>query len=209
MTEPAAPLHNASTTLPSLASSLEAGIYRNKRTSEDLYKRALIGPVFYLLGCVLILAIAGYHHRWPLYSALPIVAFLVLWVLRYRHRPPAPGSSAEAYTLWTREQWFLQHLGSAVWGVIPAIVGWMQLRPDSTVMVAVIATVAFGTAASQAFALHPAQARITILMLMLPSAAVFALPRLDLASTGLTLFIYTFYLMANLKRSASEYAQQV
>ncbi|MFZ6647706.1 GGDEF domain-containing protein [Undibacterium sp. TJN25] len=204
MTESAAHL-----TTPPMAPLLEASAYRNKRTSEDLYKRALIGPVFYLLGCVLILAIAGYHHRWPLYSALPIAAFLLLWVLRYRHRPPAPGASAEAYTLWKREQWFLLHLGSVVWGVIPAIVGWMQMRPDSTVMVAAIATVAFGTAASQAFALHPAQARITILVLMLPAAAVFALPQLDLASTGITLFIYTFYLMANLKRSASEYAQQV
>ena len=192
-----------------MAQAQEADHYRNKRTCGDLYQRALIGPVFYLIGCLLILAITGYQHRWPLLSALPIAAFLLLWLLRYRHRPPLPDAAAGKYAQWKREQWLLQHLGSVVWGVISALVGWQQGRPDSAVMVAAISTVAFGTAASQAFAMHPAQARITILMLMLPSAIVFALPALDLASTGLTLFIYTFYLMANLKRSANEYAQQV
>ncbi len=194
---------------PTPVSTPEADNYRNKRTCEDLYQRALIGPVFYLIGCVLILAIAGYHRQWPLYSALPLAAFVLLWILRYRHRPPPPNSSAEAYATWKRQQWRLQHVGSIVWGIIPALVGWQQGHPDSAVMVAVISTVAFGTAASQAFAVHPSQARVTILILMLPTAIVYALPALDLGSTAITLFIYTFYLMANLKRSAKEYAQQV
>ncbi|GGC64372.1 GGDEF domain-containing protein [Undibacterium terreum] len=192
-----------------IAPTLEADNYRAKRTCEDLYKRALIGPIFYLLGCALILAIAGYQRQWPLLSALPIVAFLLLWVLRYRHRAPVPGSPTEKYAHWKRRQWLLLHLGSMVWGAVPAIVGWLEGSPDSAVMVAVISTVAFGTAASQAFAMHPPQARITMLALMMPTAIVYVSPRLDLASTGITLFIYTFYLMANLKRSANEYAQQV
>ncbi|MES2073943.1 MAG: GGDEF domain-containing protein [Pseudomonadota bacterium] len=189
--------------------ALEAEHYKNRRACEDLYKRALIGPVFYLIACALILAITGYHRQWPLLAGLPVAVFLLLWWLRYRHRPPAKDAAAEQYTEWMRGQWRLIHVGSVVWGVIPALVGWQQGSPDSAVMVAAISTVAFGTAASQAFAMHPGQARISILIMTLPAVAVFALPALDLGSTGLTLFIYSFYLIANLRRSAKEYAQQV
>ncbi len=183
--------------------------YKNHRICNDLYRRSLIGPVFYLIACFLLMAITGYHLRWPWLSALLAGTFLMLWIMRYKHRPPVSGADPRKYKQWVSQQWLLIQIGSVIWGLVPAVIGYLRVRPDSALMVATIATVAFSTAASQAFAMHPRQARWSLFALTLPAAMVFFLPSLELASTGLTLAIYVLYLIANLRRSANEYAQQI
>ncbi|MET3118065.1 diguanylate cyclase (GGDEF)-like protein [Undibacterium sp. GrIS 1.8] len=189
--------------------SSELESYKNDRICNDLYRRALIGPVFYLIACFLLMGITGYHLRWPWLSALLICTFLILWVMRYKHLPPVAGTDKEKYKQWISQHWLLIQIGSVVWGLVPAVIGYLRVRPDSAIMVATIATVAFSTAASQAFAMHPRQARWSLLALILPAALVFFLPSLELSSTGLTLSFYVLYLIANLRRSANEYAQQI
>lgn len=181
--------------------------YRLRRGCQDLYQRALIGPPFYLVAWLIIAATAGYFRRELLGSLVPVAVFIAFWLLRRRHRPPTADAGLDAYRRWQGRQWWLIHAGSVAWGVVPALTASLQGQPDSAVLVAAIATVAFTTAASQAFAMAPGPARISILLLILPGILACAVnPALH--SVALTLFIYIFYLMANLRRLAAEYRSQ-
>ena len=183
--------------------------YRLRRSSHDFYARGLIGPVFYLVAYLLLLAVSEHAAPWSGWLVLPVLFFGALWFARYRHRPPADDAAPEAFRKFDREHWLLVHTSSVGWGLIPAMVGWLERKPDSAILVSSLATMAFCTAASQAFAMHPRQARLSILALMLPGVAVFLVPSFDLRSTGITLFFYGFYLLANLRRSAAEYSSQL
>ncbi len=205
MTESNTPLLEATPT----AQTLEVHSYRHRRISEDMYQRALVGAYFYVIACLLIMAITDYHVRWPWPAALLLAAYVLLWWLRYQHHPPTRGAQAAQYTQWFRQQWLLVQIGTFMWGLVPALVGWVQRKPDSSVLVVTVVTVAFATAASHTLAMHPTHARIAIFSLLFPAVAVFALPMVELWSTSVTLFIYAFYLMANLRRNANEYVQQI
>lgn len=183
--------------------------YRNWRISGDLYTRALTGPVFYLIACLLMIWLADYIQKWSWLVALPPGGFLMFWVLRIHLKPLERDAGSAAHVRWQRSYWLLIQGSSALWGGVSALVCYLQAEADATVMVCLLATIAFSTAASHTFAMHPSQARIAVLGMILPSAILLLLPLLPLRSTGLTLLIYTFYLMANLRRSAREYAGQI
>ncbi len=180
-----------------------------RRSSSDLYARALIGPIFYLLAWVVILAVSTYVQRWSWPVVLPTLVYGGLWFARYRHRVPADDAPPAAFERWVRTHWLLIFVGSAAWGVVPAVVGWLEGTPNSVILVTALATMAFCTATSHSFAMHPGRARVSILLLILPGVTVFVWPSLDLRSTGITLLIYSFYLLANLRRTAAEYAHQL
>lgn len=188
---------------------VEAQSYRYQRICHDLYYRALTGPVFYVLAYVLVLVVSGYYFLCPRYTPLPVLAYLFLWWLRYQHRPLKPGASADTYHRWYRYQWTLVIAGSALWGVIAATVPFFERKPDTAVLVSMIATIAIGTAASQVFPMHPVQSRFCILSLLLPSILVCALPSVNLLSISVTLSIYMTYLMVNLQKFSEEYTQQI
>lgn len=188
---------------------VEAKRYRCQRICNDLYYRALTGPVFYVLAYVLVLIVSGYYFRCPRYTPLPVLAYLVLWWLRYQHRPLTVGASEQSYLSWYRYQWGLVIAGAALWGVIAATVPFFERKPDIAVLVSLIATIAIGTAASQVFPMHPIQSRFCILSLLLPTILVCALPSVDLFSVSVTLSIYTAYLMVNLQKFSEEYEKQI
>lgn len=193
----------------SITQTIEAERYREFRTSQDFYERSLVGPAFYFLGFSVVFAIADYYQRWPWLAAFFSCAFLGLWWLRYRHLPPSKGDAREKYVSWFAEQWLLLYSGVFLWGLIPAFIGFIQRQPDTSVMVSIIATVAFATAASHVLDFDQHRARICILLLLLPSIFLFALPNSNLAATSITLGVYGTYLVVNLRRSALEYDQQI
>lgn len=183
--------------------------YRSQRICHDLYHHALIGPVFYVLAYILVLVISGYYQRCPRFSPLPVLAFFLLWWLRYRHRPLPEGSSETAYRSWFTHQWILIMVGAVLWGVIAATVPFFERKPDIAVLVSLIATIAIGTAASQTFCMHPVPSRFCILALLLPTILVCALPSVGLVSISIALSVYSLYLMVNLQKFAYEYTQQI
>lgn len=187
----------------------EESSYRQQRFCLDMYHRALIGPVFYVLSYILVLAVSGYYYRCPVFTPLPLIAFLVLWWLRYRHRPLPIGSSDAIYRIWFTHQWTLVLVGAALWGVIAATVPFFERKPDTAVLVSLIATIAMSTAASQVFCMHPVPSRICMLALLLPTMLVCALPVVGLRSISMTLAVYSLYLMVNLQKYAQEYEQQI
>ena len=182
--------------------------YRLRRAARDLYARALIGPVFYVVAWVMMLFVspAVRAFGWPV--VIPGVVFLLFGVARFRHRPPGEAASEAALARWVQVHWRIVTVGSACWGAVPVLVGWLERKPENAILVTALCTVAFGTAASQAFAMHPARARLSIFLLMAPAAASFIALN-ELRATGVTLLIYAFYLVANLRRSAEEYSHQV
>lgn len=182
--------------------------YRLRRSVRDLYGRALVGPVFYLLAWLLLLPVSDGVRSASGWAAVPALVFCGLWWARYRHRPPGEDADAAALERWSGVHWRIVHVGSIFWGTVPALVGWLERRPDSAILIAALSTMAFCTAASQAFAMHPGRARVTIFFLMAPGVTVF-LSLGELRSTGVTLFFYSLYLLANLRRSATEYGHQV
>ncbi|MFZ5445029.1 MAG: GGDEF domain-containing protein [Myxococcota bacterium] len=179
--------------------------YPLRRRSGDLFERSLVGPIFYVLASLLLLAVSDYWSRWGAWSLAPAGFFLATWAARVRHRLPADDDLPR----WTRRHWLIIHTGSLAWGLVPAFVGWNEARPDSAILVASLSTMAFCTATSHSFATHPSHARVTMLLLFLPGVTVFLLAAAELRSTGLTLFVYGFYLLANLRRSAREYERQL
>lgn len=183
--------------------------YRDQRYCHDMYQRALIGPVFYVLAYLLLLAVSGYYDRCPRFTLLPILTFLFLWWLRYQHRPLRHGASASDYRAWFIRQWVLVLVGAALWGLIAATVPFFERKPDTAVLVSLIATIAMSTAASHVFCMHPVPSRICILVFILPTILVCALPGVGLLSVSLTLSTYMLYLLANLHKYAQEYRQQI
>lgn len=193
----------------SIKQAVEAARYRDYRSSQDFYERSLIGPVFYLLGFLVVFGIANYYHRWPWLTLLFSGAFLSLWWLRYRHVPPAKTATSAQFRTWFTEQWLLLYIGVFLWGLIPAFVGSVQRQPDTSVLISLIATVAFSSAASHILDFDEARARICILLLHMPTVFVFAFSFSNLSAASLTLGVYTIYLIASLRRSAFEYDKQI
>lgn len=183
--------------------------YRRQRFCLDMYHRALIGPVFYVLSYILVLVVSGYYERCPRFVPLPMLAFLFLWWLRYQHRPLAMTASVSAYRTWFIHQWALVLLGATLWGLIAATVPFFERKPDTAVLVSLIATIAMGTAASQVFCMHPIPSRICMLALLLPTMLVCALPMVGLLSISITLAVYSLYLLVNLQKYAEEYQAQI
>lgn len=183
--------------------------YALRRSSRDLYGRGLIGPIFYVFAYVLLLSVSDYVQRGGWWVVLPALFFAVLGWARWVHKLPPDDAPTEMLARWKKVHWLIIHAGSVTWGLVPALAGWLEGKPDSAILVTSLSTMAFCTAGSQAFAMNPAQARVTILALITPGIVVFLLPGHELRPTGVTLFLYSFYLLANLRRSAKEYAQQV
>lgn len=183
--------------------------YRDQRICRDLYHRALIGPVFYVLAYLTVLAIMMNYRPWSWPLALPIIAYCVLWWLRYQHRPLPPEASEKQYQRWFRFQWTLILFGTALWGAIAAAIPYLERKPNIAVLVAMIVTIAICTAASQTFSMHPLQSRICMVVILLPSVIVCAFPQVNLFAVSVTLLIYSAYLFLNLQKFAQEYGQQI
>lgn len=182
--------------------------YRLRRSADDFYARSLLGPVFYVTAWGLVLAASNYRERFGWLVAAPALVFLALGIARHVHRPPPPAASAAELRRWASAHWLTVHPLSALWGAVPAFVGVMEAHPDDAILIAVLATMAFCTAMSHAFAMSPWHARLSMLLLSAPPIAVF-LARDELFGTGTTLGFYVLYLMANLRRTSKEYAHQL
>ena len=182
--------------------------YRLRRAARDFYARALVGPAFYVFAWGLILLASDYASRFGAIIIGPFVIFAGLYLSRYRHKAPPESAPDTDFTKWTRHHWRIVHLGSVLWGGIPAMVGALELVPTNVILVAVLAAVAFATAGSHTFATHPTHARVTLLIQFLPMIFVF-LSHAGLRTAGVTLAFYLVYLLINVRRTSAEYEHMV
>jgi diguanylate cyclase (GGDEF)-like protein len=185
-----------------------AEIYRRKRAGVDLYGRSLVGPLFYALGCVVVSSVGGYFHPLRLVASLAPALFLVLFALRRRNRPPARFADTAAYASWRRRHWALIHGGCALWAAALVYVGAVERDASPPLVIAVICSVMFGAALSQAFAMEKRQTTLTLAVLYAPALTLFAVVP-PLRAFGVTLVIFSLYLLSSLRRLAREYDTQI
>ncbi|MFZ6863525.1 GGDEF domain-containing protein [Undibacterium sp. Ji67W] len=187
----------------------EIDAYKNRRITNDLYTRSLIGPLFYMIASGLTISLADYFQGRIWLLLIPGFIFLLLWWQRYIHTPPEPGADKNEYQRWKKQQWRLIHLGALIWSGIATMTACIELRTNNAVIVTMITTIAFSTAASHSFAMHPMQARLCIIEFVLPSTLVYLFYAVDLRAIGVTICIYFVYLMMNLYGNAKEYRKQI
>ena len=187
----------------------EIKAYKNRRITGDLYTRSLIGPLFYMIATELVIRLADYFQGRVWLLLIPALIFFILWLQRYRHRPPEPGADHEEYNRWSRRQWCLIHLGALVWSGIATLTACIEQHTNNAVIVTMITTIAFSTAASHSFVMHPRQARLCIIEFTLPSTLVYLFYAVDFRAIGVAVCIYFVYLMMNLHGNAKEYKKQM
>ncbi|HEY0883614.1 MAG TPA: hypothetical protein VGD87_18915, partial [Archangium sp.] len=190
------------------SSSVPIDTYRLRRAARDFYARALVGPAFYVFAWGLILLASDYASRFGAIVVGPFFIFAGLYLSRYRHKVPPEAATDDDFTRWTRHHWRIVHIGSVLWGGIPAMVGALEQVPTNVILVAVLAAVAFATAGSHTFATHPTHARVTLLTQFLPMILVF-LSHAGLRTAGITLAFYLVYLLINVRRTSAEYEHMV
>jgi len=187
----------------------EIDAYKDRRLTNDFYTRSLIGPLFYMIASGLTIGLADYFQGRVWLLLIPGFVFLFLWWQRYRHRPPSPGANHQEYDEWKRQHWYLIHLGALIWSGIATMTACIELHTNNAVIVTMITTIAFSTAASHSFAMYPQQARLCIVEFALPSTLVYLFYAVDLRAIGVSICIYFVYLMMNLHSNAKEYRNQI
>ena len=185
-------------------SATDAQTYRERRLSTEVYQRSAIGPAFYAAGCGLLVALGGYGWPAGALHAVALPVFLLMLWLRRRHRVPEAGPLAG----WQRHHWALIHGGCLLWSLVLARTGSLEGGSSTTMLVALLCTVAYGTAISEALGLMPRQALQSLGLLLLPAAGwMLALP--PLRPLAVTLLVYGLYLLLALLRSARGFAAQL
>ncbi len=189
--------------MPSAADDAQRS-YRDRRLSTELYQRSAIGPAFYAAGCALLAGLGGYG--WP--GAGPhlvaMLVFIVMQWLRCGHRVPADGP----LLTWQCRHWWLIHAGCLLWSLVLARTGSLESGSSTVMLVALLCTVAYGTAISEALGLMPRQALVSLGLLLLPGS-LWLLTLAPLRPLAITLLIYGLYLVLALLRSARGFAAQL
>ncbi|MBC3935982.1 GGDEF domain-containing protein [Undibacterium rugosum] len=179
------------------------------RSTSDLYIRSKPGPIFYLLACAISFWLAGYIRQSWLVMLPPALAFGLLGYLRIAHRPPEAQARQSDFERWKSVHWAYIHTGSILWSVVAMGIGWLEKEPNQAVIVSVITTITFSTAASHAFAMHPWHARICVMELIVPSILLYIWGTPNLQATGITLCIFFSYLLINVRTTSREYQKQM
>ena len=201
---------NANHSLERKTSLPSRELYSRERAMASLYVRTLSGPLFYVAGTLLVASVGDY--LWPPRAVmwLPIVAFLILGVLRWRHRvPPAVESAAQA-DAWLRWHWGLVDAACVIWCGALIAVCQIERGPTTTVFVAAIATIAYATALCEFACFERWQPSLGIAVLILPAVALFFWQLPALRSIGVAILIYGIYLLGpQLGRRMRDYEAQM
>ena len=184
--------------------------YSRERAMASLYVRTLSGPLFYVAGTLLTASVGGY--LWPPRELawIPVLAFLVLAVLRWRHRVPSAIESAARADTWLRWHWGLVDAACFIWCGVFIAVCLIERGPSTTVFVGAIATIAFATALCEFACVERWQPSVGIVVLILPAVALFAWRLPALRSVGVAMLIYGLYLLGpQLGRRMRDYEAQM
>ena len=145
--------------------------YRQWRAHADLYRRALVGPGFYIVTCVFLWLTGDYSRLAAQALAGSAVLFGLLWYLRWRNLLPHKSVSAADHTRWHQRQWALIYAGYGLWAALVAVIGIDQHAQNTATIITLLATAVYGAAACIAFT--DSQKLQAILLLILAAPFVF------------------------------------
>lgn len=183
--------------------------YRWQRTIGDFYRRALAGPVFYALGCLVTAWFGNYFSRFPALVMVVLAAFTALAYLRRRHTPPQDLSDTAATRAWWNQHWWMVHGGCLVWCGFFAAVGTIEGSPSLVFFIAALCTIAYTSAACEVFSFDRKQALAVVILIELPALALFLIEVPPLRSLVVVLAVYFVYQLAHIRRRGREYDEQI
>jgi len=141
-----------------------AQAYRQRRTADELYQRALDGPPFYAIGALIVGLLSARSAWHAVLVGTAIGLFGLIGWQRIRHRPPIDDAALAG--------WQGQHL----WLVHPAGLTWSVLLLDGpasmALVVAVLCTATYATGTVAQFAPVPRHALAAVGLLVGPAFVV-------------------------------------
>ncbi|APW41163.1 GGDEF domain-containing protein [Rhodoferax saidenbachensis] len=150
----------------------EYAAYWRWRTCSDLYRRALVGPAFYVVTCVALWLVGQFTPLTSLLLGAAAAAFTLLWWLRWRNRLPAKSADDAQFTRWYRRQWALIYTGYGLWSALVALMGVEQGWANTVVVVVVMAGGVYTAAACIAFTVSARLQAYLLLLLLAPFVLV-------------------------------------
>ena len=107
-------------------------VYRRQRSYTDLYSRARVAPMYYVVGCAVLLMVGEFNIITRNVIVGATFVFLAFWWLRYKNHVPPDFADEAACTAWSRLQWGLVHTGYLLWGALAAMVAFDQAEPQTS-----------------------------------------------------------------------------
>jgi diguanylate cyclase (GGDEF)-like protein len=182
-----------------------AQAYRQRRTADELYQRALDGPPFYAIGA-LIVGLLGARSAWhALLVGTAIGLFGLIGWQRIRHRPPADDA---ALTLWQRQHLWLVHPAGLTWSVLLIGVLLLDGPASMALVVAVLCTATYATGTVAQFAPVPRHALAAVGLLVGPAFVALTLNP-ESRALALLMAVHTTYLLIVLRRNARAFQAQL
>ena len=183
-------------------------VYRRQRAFTDLYSRALAGPAYYGIACVLLLISGTFGEYTRNLIVAAIAIFMLLWRLRFVNKLPLDFADEAACAMWSRREWAWIHAGYLMCALITALVAIDQAALTVPVFVAALGIGVFGSAGSVVFSVNFVQQRITLALLHWPAALALAVYP-DLRILALILLIHWFSCRRSAQNLAREYDVQI
>lgn len=204
MTAPAA----ADQTEPPVTAPVpDADAYARGRIAAEFYQQALVGPIFYVLGCVVATqSSALLRQQLGLSLGFPLL-MAALVALRWRNKPPHDTSVVTPYQRWYNRHWLLILLGCASWSGFAALIHLQAPSNSTATTVVTLCTVAFGAASASAFALDFVRNMLAIGVLFAPQIGLHLLR--DHPSVAITLMVFLLYLTAAGRRYSRTFRTQL
>lgn len=177
--------------------------FRLWREVQDMRVRTTLGGIFYLIAWLLCWTFSSAPQQLLLPGSLFSLVFVILLVLRLRHRLPAD-PDINSLLRWRWQHWTLLLLNSMFWGLATGCC--LLLTPlQESQLIAALSTIAFSTAAIFNFPMQRLPAACAVMLIYLP-ALVIMLPQASKnAGVLTTLVFFMLYLMLALKRNHREY----
>ena len=186
----------------------DPGVYRRQRSYTDLYTRALVAPVYYVIGCIILLLIGEFNIVTRTVIVGATAVFLVFWWFRYNNRVPPDFADEAACAGWSQRQWGLVHTGYLLWGLIAVMVVVDQSELTAVVFIMALAVGMFGSAGIVLFSVDAVQQRITLALLHWPvMLAMVSIPSLRIL--GVILFFNWLLCTRSAANVAREYDVQI
>lgn len=173
------------------------------RQAHDILKRTRLGGSFYLLAWGLCWGFSNRPGAQGLAGAGVTLLFGGLLAARLLHRLPQRSDSA-SLRQWLAVHWNIVLATAGSWGGVSS---WVLWSPDfaSSRLIAIVSTIAFGTAMAFTFAMNPRKALAGVGLLVLPAIATLALQGREQLPLVLTLGVYLLFLLLALQRGHAEY----
>lgn len=173
----------------------------------DTYQRALTGGPFYAASWLLVGIYGDAFTRSPAMSWSLLLAFIVLTVWRFLHRPLPEGTDAPLIARWLRLHWGIVLLTTALWG---GLFCWATLDAGfgPARVTALLFTLGLATAIAHAFSMRRGFAFAGIALLCAPGLLLLWINPED-RPNGLMMVIYLIYVVISLLRSYAEYQQRL